>query len=57
MDLQKITDLVIELEADEIADVVRDALENDRENPFEILDALKKEWMKLVSYMKKKNII
>ncbi|MFX1365626.1 MAG: cobalamin-dependent protein [Promethearchaeota archaeon] len=41
MDFEKLTDLVIELEVDDIADAVREAL-NEGKDAFEILDALTK---------------
>ncbi|MFX1393190.1 MAG: cobalamin-dependent protein [Promethearchaeota archaeon] len=42
MDFKKLTELVIELEVDDIADAVKEALEKDRKEPFEILNALTK---------------
>jgi len=40
MELEKITELVIDLEDHLIQDAVREALEQDKKNPFEILNAL-----------------
>ena len=42
MDFEKLTELIIELEVDDIADAVREALEQDGKDPFEILNALTK---------------
>jgi len=42
MDFEKLTELVIELEVDDIADAVKEALETDGKDPFEILNALTK---------------
>lgn len=42
MDFEKITELIIELEVDDIADAVKEALETDRKDPFDILEALTK---------------
>ncbi|MFW9951835.1 MAG: B12-binding domain-containing protein [Candidatus Thorarchaeota archaeon] len=42
MDFEKLTELIIELEVDDIADAVREALEKDGKDPFEILEALTK---------------
>ena len=42
MEFEKLTELIIELEVDDIADAVIEALENDGKDPFEILDALTK---------------
>ena len=40
MDFEKITELVIELEIDDIADAVKEALETDRKDPYDVLNAL-----------------
>ena len=42
MDFEKLTELIIELEVDDIADAVKEALEGDGKDPFEILNALTK---------------
>ncbi len=42
MDFEKLTELIIELEVDDIADAVREALEKDGKDPFNILEALTK---------------
>ena len=42
MDFEKLTELVIELEVDDIADAVKEALETDGKDPFEVLNALTK---------------
>jgi len=42
MDFEKLTELVVELELDDIADAVKIALEEDGKDPFEILKALTK---------------
>lgn len=42
MDFEEITELIVELELDDIADAVRVALEEDEKDPFEILTALTK---------------
>ncbi len=42
MDFEKLTELIIELEVDDIADAVREALEKDGKDPFDILEALTK---------------
>ena len=42
MDFEKITELVIELEIDDIADAVKEALETDRKDPYDVLNALTK---------------
>jgi len=42
MDFEKITELIIELEVDDIADAVKEALEGDGKDPFDILKALTK---------------
>ncbi|MHA1492137.1 MAG: cobalamin B12-binding domain-containing protein [Promethearchaeota archaeon] len=42
MDLEKITELIIELEIDDIADAVKEALETDKKDPFQVLNALSK---------------
>ena len=42
VELEKITELVIELEVDDIAEAVKEALEKDGKDPFEVLDALTK---------------
>lgn len=42
MEFEKLTELIIELEVDDIADAVKEALESDGKDPFEILNALTK---------------
>ena len=42
MDFEELTELIVELEVDDIADAVRVALEEDGKDPFEILTALTK---------------
>ena len=42
MDFEKLTELIIELEVDDSADAVKEALEVDGKDPFEILGALTK---------------
>ncbi|MFX0072051.1 MAG: cobalamin-dependent protein [Candidatus Hermodarchaeota archaeon] len=42
MDFEKLTELIIELEVDDIADAVKEALEADGKDPFEVLNALTK---------------
>lgn len=42
MDFEKLTELIIELEVDDIADAVKEALEEDGKDPFEVLNALTK---------------
>jgi methylmalonyl-CoA mutase cobalamin-binding domain/chain len=42
MDFEKLTELIIELEVDDIADAVKEALETDGKDPFEVLNALTK---------------
>ncbi len=42
MDFEKLTELIIELEVDDIADAVKEALEADGKDPFDILNALTK---------------
>jgi len=42
MDFEKLTELIIELEYDDIADAIKEALEADGKDPFEILNALAK---------------
>lgn len=42
MEFEKLTELIIELEVDDIADAVKEALEDDGKDPFEILNALTK---------------
>ncbi|MFW9899454.1 MAG: cobalamin-dependent protein [Candidatus Thorarchaeota archaeon] len=42
MDFEKLTELIIELEVDDIADAVKEALEIDGKDPFEVLNALTK---------------
>ena len=42
MDFEELTELVVELELDDIADAVKIALEEDGKDPFEILNALTK---------------
>ena len=39
MDFEKLTELIIELEVDDIADAVKEALDEDK-NPFDVLNAL-----------------
>jgi len=40
MELEKLTELIIELEVDDIQDAVKEALEEDEMDPFEVLNAL-----------------
>lgn len=42
MDFEKLTELIIELEVDDIADAVKEALETDGKDPFDVLNALTK---------------
>lgn len=42
MEFEKLTELIIELEVDDISDAVKEALEDDGKDPFEILNALTK---------------
>ena len=42
MDFEELTELIVELEVDDIADAVRVALDEDEKDPFEILTALTK---------------
>jgi methanogenic corrinoid protein MtbC1 len=42
VDFEKLTELIIELEVDDIADAVKEALEEDEKDPFEVLNALTK---------------
>ena len=42
MDFEKLTELIIELEVDDIADAVKEALEKDDKDPFDVLNALTK---------------
>ena len=42
MDYEKLTELIIELEVDDIADAVKEALETDGKDPFDVLNALTK---------------
>ncbi|MFW9946085.1 MAG: B12-binding domain-containing protein [Candidatus Odinarchaeota archaeon] len=42
MDFEKLTELIIELEVDDIADAVKEALELDNKDPFDVLNALTK---------------
>jgi dimethylamine corrinoid protein len=42
MDFEKLTELIIELEVDDIADAVKEALEVDGKDPFDVLSALTK---------------
>jgi methylmalonyl-CoA mutase cobalamin-binding domain/chain len=42
VDFEKLTELIIELEVDDIADAVKEALEADGKDPFDILNALTK---------------
>ena len=42
MEFEKLTELIIELEVDDISDAVKEALEEDGKDPFEILNALTK---------------
>ncbi|TFG29440.1 MAG: hypothetical protein EU532_03110 [Promethearchaeota archaeon] len=42
MDFEKLTELIIELEVDDIADAVKEALEEDGKDPFDVLNALTK---------------
>jgi 5-methyltetrahydrofolate--homocysteine methyltransferase len=40
MDYEQLTELIVELELDDIADAVREALEEDGKDPFDVLSAL-----------------
>ncbi len=40
MDYEKLTELIVELELDDIADAVKQALEADGKDPFDVLSAL-----------------
>ncbi len=42
MDFEKLTELIIELEVDDVADAVKEALNKDGKDPFEVLNALTK---------------
>ena len=42
MDFEKLTELIIDLEVDDIADAVKEALNKDGKDPFEVLNALTK---------------
>ena len=42
MDFERITELIIELEIDDIADAVKEALEADGKDPYDVLNALTK---------------
>ncbi len=42
MEFEELTELIVELELDDIADAVKVALEEDKKDPFDILTALKK---------------
>ena len=42
MEFEVLTELIIELEVDDIADAVKEALETDGKDPFEVLNALTK---------------
>jgi methylmalonyl-CoA mutase cobalamin-binding domain/chain len=42
MDFEKLTELIIELEVDDIADAVKEALVTDGKDPFDVLNALTK---------------
>jgi methylmalonyl-CoA mutase cobalamin-binding domain/chain len=42
IDFEELTELIVELEVDDIADAVKEALEEDKKDPFEILTALTK---------------
>jgi methanogenic corrinoid protein MtbC1 len=42
MEFEELTELIVELEVDDIADAVKTALEDDEKDPFEILTALSK---------------
>ena len=42
MDYEKLTELIIELEVDGIADAIKEALNKDGKDPFEVLNALTK---------------
>lgn len=42
MDFEKLTELIIELEVDDIANAVKEALEEDNKDPFDVLNALTK---------------
>jgi methanogenic corrinoid protein MtbC1 len=40
MDFEKLTEIILELELDDIADAIKEALEEDQKDPFEVLSAL-----------------
>jgi hypothetical protein len=42
MDFEKLTELIIELEVDDIEAAVKEALETDGKDPFDIMNALTK---------------
>ena len=42
MDFEKLTELIVELEVDDIADAIKEALNKDGKDPFEVLNALTK---------------
>ncbi|MFX1454097.1 MAG: cobalamin-dependent protein [Promethearchaeota archaeon] len=42
MDFEELTELIVELEVDDIADAVKEALEEDEKDPFDVLTALTK---------------
>ncbi|TFG22810.1 MAG: hypothetical protein EU529_09395 [Promethearchaeota archaeon] len=42
MDFERITELIIELEIDDISDAVKEALETDGKDPYDVLNALTK---------------
>lgn len=41
MDLEQITEIIVELELDDIASAIKEALEIDKKDPFDLLNALK----------------
>jgi methanogenic corrinoid protein MtbC1 len=40
MDFEKLTEIILELELDDIADAIKEALEEDQKDPFDVLNAL-----------------
>jgi methanogenic corrinoid protein MtbC1 len=40
MDFEKLTEIIVELELDDIADAIKEAIEADGKDPFEVLNAL-----------------
>jgi methanogenic corrinoid protein MtbC1 len=40
MDFEKLTEIILELELDDIADAIKEALDEDQKDPFDVLNAL-----------------